>query len=220
MNRANLIPISSSREFAKVEKPLRGDGLPEYLRQATFDPDQERESVHVPNTGLIVYPTVVDSLTCVPVYNGQLVPTADYQRMGIGIKFKASYGGRIVYLYRPKISYGSGSVRTDNLNYRSDIMSAQHLQVGSSIRDNVKSYKGFRITLQYENAPDKIADKVYGDYSLWFVIMQFNGFIYPEHCELDRVIQIPDYNEVSAWLKRIQPDGSNAMQYKGSRVRL
>lgn len=220
MNRASLIPISASRSFSKVEKPLRGDSLPEYLRQSNLDLNQEFESVYVPSTGLTVYPTVVDSLTCLPVYNGQLMPTTSYQRMGIGIKFHSSYAGKIIYLYRPKMTYGSGSVRNDTINYRADILSAQHLKVGSAIRDVVKNYKGFRITLPYEKAPDKIAQKVYGDYTLWHVIMQYNGFIYPEHCELDTIIQIPDYNEVSAWLKQIQPDSSNAMQYKGARVRL
>lgn len=221
MKRSSLIPVASSRNFSKIEKPLRSDGLPNYLRNANFDPNNEYESVFVPSSSTTVYPTVVDPATCLPVYLDQLIPTNEYTRMGLGIKLAAKYAGTIVYLYRPKITYGSGYSRNDNISYRNDTTSALYLKVGTSIQDAIKEFKPFRVTLPYEASPEKIAAKVYGgDYSLWWYIMQYNGFIYPENCELGSIIRIPDYNQLQAWIKAIQPSSSNPMQYKGKRVRL
>lgn len=221
MKRSSLIPIASSRDFSKTEKPLASDGLPNFLRNANFDPNNEYESVFVPSSSLTVYPTVVDSNTCLPVYMDQLIPTTEYTRTKLGIKFDSKYAGTIVYLYRPKITYGSGYSRNDNISYRNDTTSALYLKVGSSIQDSVTDYKPFRITIPYEASPEKISAKVYGgDFSYWWHIMQYNGFIYPENCELNSIIRIPDFNQLQAWLKSIQPSSSNPMQYKGKRVRL
>lgn len=221
MKRSSLIPIASSRDFSKNEKPLISDGLPNFLRNANFDPDNEYESVFVPSASLVVYPTVVDASTCLPVYLDQLMPVTDYTRQGLGIRFDSKYAGTIVYLYRPKITYGSGYTRNDNISYRNDTTSALYLKVGTSIQDMVKDYKPFRVTIPFESSPEKISAKVYGgDYSYWWEIMQYNGFIYPENCELGSIIRIPDFNQLQAWLKSIQPSSSNPMQYKGKRVRL
>lgn len=228
MDFSSLTPVSAMVSQAKKEKALRGDSLPEYLRQANFDPESEYESVFVPNTGLKVFPTVVDVKTCIPVYNGSLIPVNMYTRDGIGIRFNSSYAGRIVYLYRPKMTYGSGYERNDEVTYRLDVMASSHLKYGYTIQDSVGDWKPFRVTIPYEGAPDKIANKVYGDYTYWQVIMQYNGFIYPEHCVLDSIIKIPDFNQVNAWLKKIASTGttnndtgmSNPAQYKGKQVRL
>lgn len=225
MNLASLIPLASSISFGRQEKPLKGDNLPEYLRRTNFDPNTEFETVFVPETGLIVYPTVVDSASCIPVYNGELLPVSDYTRLSLGIRFAPQHGGKIIYLYRPKMSYGSGSVRDDNVNYRSDIMSAAYLKYGARIQDVVTTYKPFRISAPFEFAPDKIAQEVYQDYTYWSIIMQYNGFIYQEQLTLDLLINIPDYNEVNAWLKQIGASSTNSgvasqTSYKGTRVRL
>lgn len=220
MKRSSLTPLYVFRNFSKLEKPLNCDTLPDYLRNEAYDPTQEFESVYVPTTGLVVYPTVVDALTALPVYNGFLLPKAHYARMGIGIKFDTSYAGKIVYLYRPKLTYGSGSKRDDNLNYRSDNMSSLYLKVGRTLQDKISKYTMFRVTAQYENAPDKISKKVYGVIDYWWIIMQYNGCIYPESLELDSIIKIPDFDQMRSWMNEIQPNTSNAMQYKGERVRL
>jgi hypothetical protein len=221
MKRSSLIPIASSRNFSKVERPLKSDGLPNYIRNANFDPNSEFESVFVPTSTLTVYPTVVDVDTCLPVYLDRLLPPTDYSRDGLKIVFDPKYAGTLIYLYRPKISYGSGYERNDNLYYRTDTTSALYLKVGSTIQDVVTEFKPFRITIPYEASPEKIAHKVYGgEYTLWWYIMQYNGFIYPEHCELNSIIRIPDYHQLKSWIKSIQPSSSNAMQYKGKRVRL
>ena len=220
MKRSSLTPIYVSRNFVKNEKPLNCDALPDYLRSESFDSSQEYESVYVPTTGLTVYPTVVDSLTALPVLDGVLIPKEHYTRTGIGIKFNASYAGKILFLYKPKLTYGSGSKRDDNLNYRSDGMSSLYLKVGKSIQDRVTLYDQFRVTLAYENAPDKISHKVYGIIDYWWVIMQYNGFIYPEQIALDLVIRVPNYDQTRAWLNETQPTSSSALQYRGERVRL
>lgn len=220
MKRSTLVPVNVTRTFAKIEKALSPDLLPNYLRNLTFDPNNEYESVYVPRSNATVYPTVVGSATCIPVYLGTAIPTTEYERVDLGIKFNDKYADTIVYLYRPKITYGSGSERNDNLNYRNDTTSALYLKVGSSIQDTITEVKPFRITIPYEGKPEKIAYKVYGDHTYWWVIMQYNGFIYPSNCVLDEVIMIPDFNQVVAWLKTIQPSTANAMQYRGTRIRL
>lgn len=220
MQRSLLIPVAASFNTGKTEKPLNPDVLPNYLRTLDFDPTNEFESVFVPNSNAVVYPTVVDAKTCIPVYLNEIIPTNMYTRSSTGIAFDSSYAGKIVYLYRPKITYGTGQIRNDNLNYRTDTCSSIYLKVGQTIQDSITLDKPFRITLPYEGKPDKIADKVYKDYQLWWVIMQYNGLIYPENCELESTILIPDFNQVKAWLKRIQPSTANPTQYKGQRVRL
>lgn len=224
MNIATLIPYYGTISFGRQEFPLKGDSLPDYLRQSNFDPNSEYETVYVPDTGLAVYPTVVDAETCIPVYNGQLLAVSSYTRNGISISFDPFYAGKIVYLYRPKMTYSSGYTRDDNVNYRMDFMSAAYLKYGETIQDVVKGYKPFRITIPFEFAPDKIAQEVYGDYTYWNIIMQYNGFVYQEQLTLDTVVKIPDYNEVNAWLKRIGAKSNSVVtsttQYKGQKVRL
>lgn len=220
MKRSSFTPIYVSRSFVKMEKPLNCDALPDFLRNESYDPNQEYESVYVPTTGLTVYPLIVDPLTAIPVLDNVIVPKQNYVRTAIGIKFDSSYAGKIIYLYKPKITYGSGSKRDDNLNYRSDGMSSLYLKVGKSIQDRVTLYDQFRVTIPYENAPDKIAHKVYGSIDYWWVIMQYNGFIYPEHIALDSIIRVPNYDQTRAWLNETQPTASSALQYKGERIRL
>lgn len=220
MKRSSFTPIYVSRSFTKMEKPLNCDALPDYLRNESYDPNQEYESVYVPTTGLTVYPLIVDPLTAVPVLDNVLVPKQDYVRTAIGIQFNSSYAGKIINLYKPKLTFGSGSKRDDNLNYRSDGMASLYLKVGKSIQDRVKQYELFRVTIPYVSAPDKIAHKVYNDISYWWVIMQYNGFIYPEHVILDSLIKIPDFNQTRAWLNETQPKANSVLQYKGERIRL
>lgn len=224
MNISSLVPYYGTLSFGRQEYALKGDNLPDYLRQANFDPSNEYETVYVPETGLTVYPTVVDAATCIPVYNGQLLPVSAYTRQGIGISFSPTYGGTIIYLYRPKMTFNSGYVRDDNINYRMDFMSAAYLKYGQTIQDVIKNYKPFRVTIPFEFAPDKIAHEVYGDYTYWNIIMRYNGFIYQEQLTLDTVVKIPDYNEVNAWLKQIGAKSNSAVttatQYKGQKVRL
>ena len=221
MKRSNLIPIAASRDFSKIERPLVSDTLPNFLRSANYDPNNEYESIFVPTASTRVYPTVVDPKTCLPVYLDQLIPITEFTRDGLSIVFDPKYAGTIIYLYRPKITYGSGYIRNDNINYRNDTTSALYLKVGHSIQDAVTDFKPFHVTIPYEASPDKISAKVYGgDYNYWWHIMQYNGFIYPENCELGSIIRIPDFNQLQAWLKEIQPSSSNAVQYKGQRVRL
>lgn len=221
-NRYSYIPYYVDRDLrGKVQHPLKSDALPEYLREANFDTSQEYESVFVPASNLVAYPRVVDSQTCLPVYLDALIPVNKYTRlMGGGIKFHASYSGKIVYLYRPKLTYGLGESDRDTIITRSDDLNALYLRSGQSIQQACPAFKVFRITLPFENAPDKVSQKEYNDYTYWWVIMQYNGFIYPEHCSLDRVIKIPDLGQVKSWLKIIQPTTANPIQYKGGRVRI
>jgi hypothetical protein len=63
------------------------------------------------------------------------------------------------------------------------------------------SYKTWKITPQYANRPDLIANLFYGTSELWWIISSYNNFFHPlEDFYVSRVIMIPDSNGVISLL--------------------
>jgi len=101
--------------------------------------------------------------------------------------------------------YGSNSrLRWEEIIYDEENKAVRFGDKDWSIITRLKStvsYKTWKIPPKYANRPDLISNLFYGTPELWWIISSYNNFFHAlQDMYVDRVIMIPDANEVSALL--------------------
>jgi hypothetical protein len=135
--------------------------------------------------------------------------------------------GTVVRFWESKLFYRySNAPIASSQKSLYDFMGTKYVMFQNRIRGNVKRYSLLTVGVRHENCPDIIANDYYGTPDLWWVVMQYNGLVFPEEITTGRTIKIPDVSEVRAWLTKIRRTEATSkgapteFAYQAAKVRL
>jgi hypothetical protein len=208
--------------------PLDVPTLPEYLRGAV---DTVYEDLVSDGTGVFTL-TRFESLHAVPYSESTPLPGA-----------MVTLTGKYTFLVNPAPSEGVmlrvfqtalralvvPNLKDSERNYDDvpDYFNASYSLYRNRIKSFCPKHSLFTISLRYEEAPEKIAQEYLGSVDLWWVVMLYNGLMFPEQLSIGRTIRVPDASEVQTWLKRLKgvggsetTDNQSEFSFKGKIVRV
>lgn len=102
-----------------------------------------------------------------------------------------------------------------------DYAGTAYAQERHRIKERIRNYKTVQVTAAQEEAPELLSYIYYATTDLWWVIMLYNGFTFPDELIAGTMVKIPDLSEVKGWLSAMK-DTSNTSKFsfKGTVVEI
>lgn len=196
-NGPTLIGVPLEQSNPDFPDYLRGLGLTETFQEIVSD------------GGTVFSPTIAAAEYLVPVIGGSVVERTLYAVTSVFTFTSPIAVDTPVRFYTTSQLYYKNTKEFGGYTVKLDYYGSKYKDIRNSIHKRCPRYTLAGVTVRHENAPDRLAQDYYKDVDLWWVIMLYNGFIFPEQIQAGATVKIPDFTQLKAWLQTLSSTSSN-----------
>ena len=193
--------------------------FPDYLRKLGLAEVYQS----IISTGQTVFtPTIAEPKFLVPVIANAVVARADYIVGATTFTFNTTVvsGVEVRFYTTEQLFYTNAGTALSSRQLKLDYYGSKYKDIRNTIKTKCPRYKLLSITVRYDSAPDLVAYDEYKDVNLWWAIMLYNGFIFPEQLQTGITIKVPDQTQLIAWQSALSKSNSPFRNETAAKVRV